>query len=96
MKVTLASKILERQNGLLFYGLTPPKAHTDAEKVEAIAAKQRARLNPDALGFTLDGIVVYDLQDESTRTHIPRPFPFMETLAPEAYAQNHLGDLPIP
>jgi Methylenetetrahydrofolate reductase len=96
MEVTLSSQILEGRSGLLFYGLTPPKAHTEPDKMAAIAARQIARLQPNALGFALDGLVLYDLQDESSRTDMPRPFPFMQTLPPEVYARDYLATLPVP
>lgn len=92
----LKAKILTRRNGLLFYGLTPPKAHTPLDKIASIAARQMARLQPEALGFALDGLVLYDLQDESSRTDLPRPFPFMATLPPEQYAREYLAGLPVP
>ncbi len=94
--IALKPKILSRQTGLLFYGLTPPKLQTDPEKMAAIAARHAARLRPETLGFALDGLVLYDLQDESARTDQPRPFPFLQTVPPEAYARDFLRDLPIP
>lgn len=35
----------------------------------------------------LDGIVVYDLQDESARTAVPRPFPFTPAVESHAYSR---------
>ncbi len=60
----------------LTYGLTPPKASTPLERQREIAALQTARVN--ALG--VDALVLYDLQDESSRTPVARPFPFIETI----------------
>ena len=40
----------------------------------------------------VDGIVLYDLQDETSREAAPRPFPFLPTLDPFAYARDYLGD----
>ena len=76
----------------LTYGLTPPKATTAGERQREIAALQTARVN--ALG--VDGLVLYDLQDESSRTALARPFPFIETIDPAVYAADHLRGVTVP
>jgi hypothetical protein len=76
----------------LTYGLTPPKAITPAERQREIAAAQTARVN--ALG--VDALVLYDLQDESSRTPVERPFPFIETIDPADYAADHLRGVTLP
>ncbi len=60
--------------------------------MEVIAAQQEARLG--SLG--LDGLIIYELQDEAERTSEPRPFPFLPTVDPLAYAHQHLGRLAVP
>ena len=60
----LLEKIKNNQNGLLFYGMTPPKLTTDTEKIKTIASKQMARLK----GLDIDGVILYDIQDETART----------------------------
>lgn len=67
----------------LLYGTTPPRHGTPAQEVAAAADKLAARLR----GLPLDGVVVYDIQDETGRTQLPRPFPFVGTLDPRVYAQ---------
>jgi 5,10-methylenetetrahydrofolate reductase len=76
----------------LTYGLTPPKATTPVERQRELAALQTARVN--ALG--VDALVLYDLQDESSRTPVARPFPFIETIDPALYAADHLRDVAVP
>jgi len=76
----------------LLYGITPPKIHTPAEKILEIAARQRERLD----GTGIDGLVLYDIQDESSRNRAPRPFPFMETLNPYEYTETYLSELKVP
>ncbi len=76
----------------LTYGLTPPKATTPDERRREIAALQAARVN--ALG--VDALVLYDLQDESSRTALARPFPFIETIDPADYAADHLRGVTVP
>lgn len=88
----LQDKITNKETGLLLYGLTPPKESTDNEKIRTIADKQIYRLKD----IDIDGLVLYDIQDESSRTNAPRPFPFMPTLPPDYYSDNYLSGLNIP
>lgn len=90
--IMLKERIGSRKSGYLFYGLTPPKLKTDKQKVRVIANKQIERLR----GLDIDAIVLYDLQDESARTDIPRPFPFLQTIAPDDYSKLYLDDLKVP
>src|SRR5687767_122501 len=89
---SLLDKIRSRQPGICLYGFAPPKLATPPDELEAIVAQQRARLG----GLGVDGLVVYDLQDEAGRTSEPRPFPFLPTVDPETYAHAHLGELAVP
>ncbi|MET0791181.1 MAG: 5,10-methylenetetrahydrofolate reductase [Polyangiaceae bacterium] len=81
-------KVRARRPGLLTYGLTPPRASNSAAKLSDIAQRQRARIAT----LPVDALVLYDLQDESSRDGSPRPFPFLPTLDPFAYARDYLGD----
>jgi len=60
--------------------------------LKAIVAQQLARLG----SLPVDGLIVYDIQDEAERVSTPRPFPFLPTLNPEVYAHGFLGSLPVP
>jgi hypothetical protein len=91
MNGSLAQRLLARTPGVCLYGLAPPKAATAPEQLETIVAQQLARLGP----LAIDGLVVYDIQDEAARIDAPRPFPFLPTLDPEAYAHRHLALLPV-
>ena len=71
----------------LLFALTPPQLATDRERVQEIADTTIARLRP--LG--LDGLILYDIDDETERNPAERPFPFMPTLDPADYLGNHLG-----
>jgi len=86
----LTDKIRQKQSGILFYGLTPPKAKHTQEELKTIAAKHIQRVKD----LDIDGLILYDIQDESDRTDIVRPFPFIETLDPCVYAQQYL-DAPL-
>lgn len=87
----LVDKIKNRESGVVLYGITPPKQSTDVEKVAEIAALQKARLQ----SLDLDGLILYDIQDEKTRTDEERPFPFMATLDGFAYSEQYLQDLQV-
>ncbi len=88
----LEDKISNKKSGILLYGLTPPKLHSDESKIKAIANKQIERISK----LDIDGLVLYDIQDESSRNDAHRPFPFMETLSPDVYNDLYLKDLNLP
>jgi Methylenetetrahydrofolate reductase len=88
----LLEQITRRSSGICLYGLAPPKQATAPDKIAEIVAAQVDRIR--ALGP--DGLIVYDIQDESDRNRAPRPFPFLPTLDPEAYAFEQLAALTIP
>lgn len=88
----LVEKIKNRESGIILYGITPPKKGTELEKIEEIAARQIQRLQ----SLKVDGLILYDIQDEKFRTTEERPFPFMETLDAFTYSEEHLHSLPIP
>ncbi|MCC5949394.1 MAG: hypothetical protein JJT89_13175 [Nitriliruptoraceae bacterium] len=77
---------------LLTYGITPPKRSWDPERVAEVAARQAARIR----ALPVDGLVIYDLQDESARTEVPRPFPFEPCQDPVTYAYEHLAAVEVP
>ena len=82
MNDQLAAKFANPDQGVYFIGTTPPKASTDDAGMQEIADKLLARL----AHVEFDGLVVYDIQDESSRIDKPRPFPFMSTRDPREYA----------
>jgi hypothetical protein len=82
LSVDLRAKLLDAAQPVLLYGTTPPRLGTGAQEIEAAAGKLAARL----AGLPLDGLVVYDIQDETGRTGAPRPFPFSSTVDPRQYA----------
>jgi len=91
MNTSLCEKLSSRMPGICLYGFAPPKQETPAEQLERIVDQQVARLG----SLPVDGLVVYDIQDETERVSTPRPFPFLPTLNPEVYAHEHLGRLPV-
>lgn len=89
---SLFEKIAARQSGICLYGFAPPKRSLPAAEVAAIAAQQVQRLR----SLELDGVIVYDIQDETERSAEPRPFPFLPTVAPDEYADHQLAALERP
>jgi hypothetical protein len=79
----LKSKLLDPAAPVLLYGTTPPRAGTAPEAVVAAAEKLQARLG----GLPADGVIVYDIQDETGRNAAARPFPFAGTIDPRDYAR---------
>jgi hypothetical protein len=87
----LVEKLLRREPGLCVYGITPPKQATSPDALTEIARTQRARV--EKLGA--DGLIVYDIQDESERNAAPRPFPFFPLLDAADYAERELRELAV-
>jgi hypothetical protein len=92
MKSSLVDQLSSRKSGICLYGFAPPKQATPSDQLEAIVAQQLVRLG----SLPVDGLIVYDIQDETDRVSTPRPFPFLPTLDPEVYAHEHLGRLAVP
>jgi hypothetical protein len=92
MKSSLADKILTRSPGICLYGITPPKRAIGTDALRTLVEAQHARI----AGLSPDGLVVYDIEDESSRTEAPRPFPFLPTIDAGTYADSMLGELGIP
>lgn len=88
----LLDKIRNKESGIVLYGIVPPKKATAPEKLEEISSRQIQRLQ----SFKIDGLILYDIQDEKSRTPVERPFPFIETLDPFFYSHNYLSSLRIP
>lgn len=91
MTETFAAKILARRP-VCVYGLAPPKETTAAEKRGEIAARHTARLS----ALSPDAVIVYDIQDEPGRTTAPRPFPYLPTVDPLAFARLGLAGVDVP
>ena len=88
----LIEQIRNRESGIVLYGVVPPKQGTAEDKVRESATKQVERLKP----LKIDGLVLYDIQDETSRTEEERPFPFMATLDSFEYSRDHLRELSVP
>jgi hypothetical protein len=83
----LQAKLLNPAETVFLYGTTPPRAGSAEEVIVSAAGKLVERIGH----LPIDGIVVYDIQDEAGRTHLPRPFPFTQTVDPREYGSRLQG-----
>lgn len=79
---TVLSALLDPARPVFLFGSTPPKDGTTVEKAKEACAKFAAR----SAVLATDGFIVYDIQDECSRTNNERPFPFRKTMDPSLYA----------
>src|SRR5688572_15549594 len=91
--MALGDRLLSSRDLIYLYGTTPPRAEAEEERVTSAATKLAARVQ----SLPLDGLLVYDVQDEGERIAAPRPFPFLPTLDSRRYAHllGTLLDLPM-
>ena len=76
----------------MLFAITPPRRSTPAERLPEIA-----QATVDRLGrLDLDGLVLYDIDDERFRNPVERPFPFSPTVDPSEYRAEHLQSWPTP
>ena len=78
----LRARLLEAGQPVFLYGTTPPRAGALPEQVSNAVERLGDRLRRQSV----DGVVVYDIQDESGRSAQPRPFPFLATVDPRSYS----------
>ncbi len=78
----LPARLTDAGQPVFLYGTTPPRAGASPGQVFTAAEKLGERLRT----LPVDGVVVYDIQDESGRTSQPRPFPFVATVDPRSYS----------
>ncbi|MFD2887703.1 methylenetetrahydrofolate reductase [Chitinophaga cymbidii] len=92
MSNSLADKINTGNSRLIFYSLTPPKVTTAPERIAEIAKGQFERISQQ----DIDALILYDIQDESSRTEQERTFAFISTVPPEVYSREHFQQLEVP
>ncbi|WP_308121370.1 5,10-methylenetetrahydrofolate reductase [Paractinoplanes bogorensis] len=85
---SLQSKIASARGGVMLFSITPPKRANSPERVKEIAEITVGRL----ADLDLDGLILYDIEDESDRNSDKRPFPYLPTLDPASFHTDHLGD----
>lgn len=88
----LPGRIAQRDSEFLLFALTPPRATVSEERAAEIARITLQRLEAVAP----DGLVLYDIDDESDRNREERPFPFLPTRDPADYYDHHLASSGLP
>ena len=81
--MNLHSKLQDPRQFIALYGTTAPRADSSPERIAKVADRLTARIR----NLPLDGLTVYDVQDEQGRTSEPRPFPFLPTIDSRLYAK---------
>jgi hypothetical protein len=82
----LAELITAGESGILLFGITPPRLSTEPHRLAEIADVTTERLRP----LDLDGLILYDIDDESDRTEQERPFPYLQTVDPAEFRSRYL------
>lgn len=88
----LRDKIWSKEPGILTYGITPPKETHTPERIQEIAQKHIERIS----SLDIDGLILYDVQDESRRNEQERPFPYLKTIDPDLYSNNYINSIRVP
>ncbi|OXM46030.1 methylenetetrahydrofolate reductase [Amycolatopsis alba] len=74
------------ESGILLFGITPPRLSADPERIREITAATLGRL----AALDMDGLALYDIDDESDRNPAERPFPYLPTMDPATYHADYL------
>ena len=92
MRVNLQRGIAARSGEFLLFAVTPPRLTTSPREAAEIGRITLERLRP----LAIDGLVLYDIDDESDRNPDERPFPFLPTMDPADYLARDLLGLEVP
>src|SRR5712691_4919817 len=84
----LQAMLAGAHSGMLLVGITPPRQSASPEQMREIAAVTLARLAQ----LNLDGLALYDIDNEVDRNPAERPFPYLPTVDPAVFHGEYLGD----
>lgn len=79
--MSLLAALSDPSRPVFLFGSTPPREGTTIQKAKETCAKFAAR----SAVLATDGFIIYDIQDEGSRTTMERPFPFRKTMDPALY-----------
>jgi hypothetical protein len=79
--------LADARGGMLLFGITPPRRSATPDRIKEIAEVTLGRLAP----LDLDGLILYDIDDESDRNPEERPFPYLPTMDPATFHSDYLG-----
>jgi len=83
MSQSIEDTFKNKYKPICLYGTVPPRQSTPLEKVRVFAKS----LVEDVEKLGVDALVIYDVQDEPSRTGENRPFPFARSHEPEVFAK---------
>ena len=84
----LRKRLTDAESGVFLFGITPPRLSATPERIREITAATLARLR----SLDVDGLALYDIDDESDRNPEERPFPYLPTMDPAVYQAEYLGE----
>ncbi|WP_166356145.1 methylenetetrahydrofolate reductase [Phytoactinopolyspora limicola] len=89
----LTERLSNRDSRLLLFSITPPRRTTQPDDAQRIADITVERLRT----IDVDGLILYDIDDESDRNPEERPFPYLPTMDPGYFHTHHLAawDRPV-
>ncbi len=82
----ITTRIRSGRGDFVLFAITPPRRSTPSGRLPEIARATVERLGR----LDLDGLVLYDIDDERSRNPVERPFPFSPTVDPSVYRSDHL------
>ena len=82
----ITTRIRSGLGDFVLFAITPPRRSTPAQRLPEIARATVERLDH----LDLDGLVLYDIDEERSRNPAERPFPFSPTVDPSEYRTEHL------
>lgn len=85
-RAPLRQLLAEARSGVLVFSITPPRRSATEERIKEIAEVTLDRLT----ALDLDGLILYDIDDESDRNPDDRPFPYLPTQDAARYYADHL------
>ncbi|MDP9795482.1 hypothetical protein J2S43_003994 [Catenuloplanes nepalensis] len=80
-------QLIETGGEPVLVGITPPRRSTEPEQAAEIAGRTLERL----AAVDVDGLILYDIDDESDRNPEQRPFPYLPTMDPATFHDTHLA-----
>ena len=87
--MSLADRIASGSGEFLLFALTPPRAASAGDRAQEIADATVARLRP----LDLDGLILYDIDDEATRNPARAPVPVHADAGPGRLPRRSPRDL---
>ncbi len=72
----------------ILFGIAPPKASNPPDKTRRITERRAQRLREAGV----DGLMVYDIQNEDERAEGERPFPYLPPITPLSYIRDFMDN----